>query len=78
MYVDNPLVSVVSHFVANLQTIKEVSIAWYIEKKVQGTKELVEIEGLIAESFKKLVLVFPLRLIGFLLLIWSLVEELSY
>ena len=33
VYVDNPLVSVVSHFVANLKTIKEVSIAWSVKQK---------------------------------------------
>ena len=34
VYVDNPLVSVVSHFMANLKKIKEVSIAWSIKQKV--------------------------------------------
>ena len=50
---DNPLVFAISHFVDNLKTIKEVFIAWSVKQKVQETKELVEIEGLIADSFKK-------------------------
>ena len=33
VYVDNPLVSTVSHFVENLKTIKEVSISWYVKQK---------------------------------------------
>ena len=49
----NPLVSVVSHFVANLKIIKDFSISWSVKQKVQETKELVEIEGLIADSFNK-------------------------
>ena len=50
---DNPLVSAVSHFVANLKTIKEVSIAWSVKQKVQETKDLVEIEVRISDSFNK-------------------------
>ena len=53
VYEDNPLVSAASHFVANLKTIKEVSIEWYVKQKVLETKDLVEIEGLITDSFKK-------------------------
>ena len=53
VYVDNILVSVVSHFVANLKIIKDVSISWSVKQKVQETKELVEIEGLIVDSFNK-------------------------
>ena len=34
MYVDNPLVSDVSHFVAHLKTIKEVSISCSVKQKV--------------------------------------------
>ena len=34
VYVENPLVSTVSHIVDNLKTIKEVSIAWSVKQKV--------------------------------------------
>ena len=50
---DNPLVSAASHFVANLKIIKDVSISWSVKQKFQETKELVEIKGLIVDSFKK-------------------------
>ena len=33
VYIDNPLVFVASHFVANLKTIREVSIAWSVKQK---------------------------------------------
>ena len=54
MYVDNPLVSVASHFAANLKHIKEVSISWAIKKKAVETKDLIEIELLIAASFNSI------------------------
>ena len=34
VYVDNPLVSAASHFVANLKIIKDVSISWSVKQKV--------------------------------------------
>ena len=43
-----------SHFVANLKIIKDVSISWLVKKIVQEIKDLVEIELLLVESFNKI------------------------
>ena len=58
VYVDNPVVSPVAHFATNLKHIKDVSILWYVNKKAQERKDLVDIELLLVESFNTLGFVF--------------------
>ena len=46
-YSDNLHDSLVSHFVSNLKSLKEVSILWSVKQKEIEFKELVEIEILL-------------------------------
>ena len=44
---DNPLISLASHFADYLKHIKEVSISWSVKQKDQENKDLVEVEHLL-------------------------------
>ena len=46
------------HFATNLKHIKDVSILWFVKKKTQELKDLVDIELLLDESFNKVGFVF--------------------
>ena len=50
---DNLLVLVALHFVTNLKHIKDVSLSWSVKKKAEESKDLVEIELLLADYFNK-------------------------
>ena len=53
-YSDNLHDSLVSHFVSNLKSLKEVSILWSVKQKEIEFKELVEIEILISAFANKI------------------------
>ena len=53
VYDENSGMSLASQFSANLKRIKDVSICWFVKRKEQDLKDLVEIEILLKEACNK-------------------------